>query len=129
MTDKRLLKAETERAKVEHELKQALIDIKNTEHETQICRKEQLDDKQRVETLLRERNAIARSRETAQERIKRLNHDLLLYGQAKTKIEHELDALTQSVDDVKRQMETVEKERDKYGLTIHGLEQQVRRIY
>ncbi|KMQ95066.1 putative coiled-coil domain-containing protein 147 [Lasius niger] len=125
LTDKRLLKAETERTKVEHELKQALIDIKNTEHETQICRKEQLDDKQRVETLLRERNAIARSRETAQERIKRLNHDLLLYGQAKTKVEHELDALTQSVDDVKRQMETVEKERDKYGLTIHGLEQQI----
>lgn len=126
--DKRLLKAETERGKLESELKQALIDVQNTEHRAQICRKEQLDDKQRVETLLRERNMIARSRETAQERIKRLNHEVLLCGQAKTKVEHELDTLTQSIDDVKRQVETVEKERDKYGLAIQGLKQQVRRI-
>lgn len=126
--DKRLLKAETERDKVERELKQALINIKNTEHNMQICRKEQLDDKQRVEALLREKNAIARSRETGQERIKKLNHELLLCGQAKAKVEHELDTLTQSIDDVRKQMETVEKERDKYSLTIHGLEQQVRRL-
>lgn len=127
--DKRLLKAETERTKLEREMKQALIDIQNTEHETRTCRKEQLDDKQRAEILLRERNMIARSKETAQERIKRLNHELVLCGHAKTQVEHELDTLTQGIDDVKRQMETVEKERDKYSLTIHELKQQVRRIY
>ncbi|XP_025262810.1 cilia- and flagella-associated protein 58 [Camponotus floridanus] len=125
LMDKRLLKAETERAKVERELKQALIDVQNTEREAQICRKEQLDDKQRVETLLREKNMIARSRETAQERIKRLNHELVLCGHARTKVEHELDTLTQSIDDVKKQMETVEKERDKYSLAIQGLKQQM----
>lgn len=126
--DKRLLKTETERAKLERELKQALIDVQNTEHKAQICRKEQLNDKQRVETLLREKNMIARSRETAQERIKRLNHELVLCEHAKTKVEHELDTLTQSIDDVKKQMETVEKERDKYSLAIQGLKQQVRGI-
>lgn len=129
LTSKRLLKTGTERAKLENELKQALIDIQNTEHEAQSCRKEQLDDKQRVEILLREKNMIARSRETAQERIKRLNHELVLCGHAKTKVEHELDTLTQSIDDVRRQMEMAEKERDKYSQAIQGLKQQVRRIY
>lgn len=126
--DKRLLKSETQRVRLEHELKQALIDVQNTEHKAEVCRKEQLDDKQRVETLLRQKNMIARSRETAQERIKRLNHELVLCGHARTKIEHELDTLTQNIDDVKKQMETVEKERDKYSLAIQGLKQQVRGI-
>lgn len=129
LMDKRLLKTETERAKLERELKQALIDIQNTEHEAQTCRREQLDDKQRVEVLLREKNMIARGKETAQERIKRLNHELLLCGQAKTKVEHELDTLTHSIEDVRKQMETVEKERDKHSLVIQGLKQQVRWIY
>ncbi|XP_072750545.1 uncharacterized protein [Anoplolepis gracilipes] len=125
LMEKRLLKTETERAKLESELKQALIDIKNTEHEAQTCRKERLDDKQRIEILLREKNMIARSRETIQERIKRLNHELVLCGHAKTKVEHELDTLTQNIEDIRRQMEIVEKERDKYSLTIQELKKQM----
>ncbi|KAL6434920.1 hypothetical protein ACFW04_005231 [Cataglyphis niger] len=122
---KRLLKTETERTKLENELKQALIDVQNMEHDAQLCRKEQFDDKQRIESLLREKNMLARSRETAQERIKRLNHELVLYGHAKTKVEHELDKLTQSIDDVRKQMEMVEKERDKYSQAIQGFKQQI----
>ncbi|XP_071574456.1 cilia- and flagella-associated protein 58, partial [Temnothorax nylanderi] len=125
LIDKRLMKAEFERSKLERELKQALINVKNAEHNVQTCRKEQLEDKQRVEILLREKNTIARSKETAFERIKRLNHELLLCGHSKKKIEHELDTLIQTIDDMKKQMEVVEKERDRYSLAVQGLEQQL----
>lgn len=121
-----MLKAESERSRLERELKQALISVKNAEHEAQTCRKQQLEDKQRVEILLREKNTIARSKETAQERIKRLNHELLLCGHGKKKIEHELDTLTQTIDDMKKQIEVVEKERNKYSSMVQGLEQQVK---
>ncbi|TGZ48733.1 Uncharacterized protein DBV15_12583 [Temnothorax longispinosus] len=126
LIDKRLMKAESERSKLERELKQALINVKNAEQNVQTCRKEQLEDKQRVEILLREKNTIARSKETAFERIKRLNHELLLCGHSKKKIEHELDTLIQTIDDMKKQMEVVEKERDRYSLAVQGLEQQVK---
>lgn len=126
LIDKRLMKAESERSKLERELKQALINVKNTEHNIETCRKEQLEDKQRVEILLREKNTIARSKETANERIKRLNHELLLCGHSKKKIEHELDTLNQTIDDMKKQMEVVEKERDRYSSAVQRLEQQVK---
>lgn len=126
LTDKRLMKAESERSRLERELKQALINIKNAEHNIQTCRKEQLEDKQRVEILLREKNTIVRSKESAYERIKRLNHELLLCEHGKKKIEHELDTLVQTIDDIKKQMEVVEKERDRYSSAVQGLEQQVK---
>lgn len=124
--DKQLQKTETERTKLEHELKQALIDIRNTEHELFSCRKGQLDHKQRIEALLREKNTIARSKENIQDRVKRLNHELVLCQQSRKKVEHELDGVMQIVDEVKRQLEVVEKERDKYNSMVQGLEQQVK---
>lgn len=111
---------------MERELKQALIDVKNADYEAQTCRKQQLEDKQRIEILLREKNTIARSKETAQERIKRLNHELLLCGHGKKKIERELDTLIQTIDDMKKQIKVVEKERDRYSSAVQGLEQQVK---
>lgn len=124
--DKRLLKTETERSRLERELKQALTDVKNTEYEARTCRKERLDEKQRVEALLREKNTLARGKETAQERIKRLNRELALCEQGKRKIERELDTMTQSSYDMKKQLEAMEKERDRYVLTVQGLERQVK---
>lgn len=126
LIDKRLIKAESEQSRLECELKQALINVKNIGYDIQTCRKEELEDKQRVEILLREKNTIARSKETAYERIKQLNHELLLCGYGKKKIEHELDTLTQTVDDMKKQMEVVEKERDRYSSAVQELEQQVK---
>lgn len=126
LTEKRLMKAEFERSRLERELKQVLINIKNAEHDVQTCRKEQLEDKQRVEFLLREKNVIARSKETAHERVKRLNRELLLCGQGKKKIARELDTLTQTIDDLKNQIKDVEKERDRYSSAVQGLEQQVK---
>lgn len=125
IVDKQLLKTEQERTRLEHELKQALIDIRNTEHEMFTCRKEQLDHKQRIEALLREKNIIARSKETVQERVKRLNHELVLCQQSRKKVENELDTVMHSIDEVKLQLETAEKERNKYSSMVQGLEQQV----
>lgn len=125
LIDKRLLKAEFERSKLERELKQTLNNIKNAERDVQTCHKERLEDKQRIEVLLREKNTVTRSKETAHERIKRLNHELLLCGNGKKKIEHELDMLTQTISDMKKQMAVVVKERDRYSSAVQGLEQQV----
>lgn len=125
LTDKRLLKAESERSKLERELKQALINVKNAERSIQTCRKEHFEDKQRIEILLREKNTIARSKETAYERIKRLNHELVLCGHGKKKIEHELDTLMQTIEDMRKQMEGVEKEKARYSSAVQRLEQQV----
>lgn len=124
--DKQLQKTETERTRLEHELKQALIDVRNTEHDVYTCRKEQFDHKQHIEALLREKNTIARSKETVQERVKRLNHELVLCQQSRKKVEQELDTVMHSIDEVKLQKEAVEKERDKYSLMVQGLEKQVR---
>jgi len=124
--DKRLQKTEAERSRIEGELKQALIDVHNTEQKMQVCQKEQLDDKQRIELLLREKNIIARGKESAQEQIKRQNRELVLCENSRKKIEKELDGALHSVDDVKNQMELVEKERDKYIAAVQELEQQVR---
>lgn len=126
LIDKRLMKAESERSRLEDELKQALINVKNAEHNVQTCHKEQLENKQYVESLLREKNTIARSKEIAYKQIKRLNYELLLYGVSKKKIEHELDTLTQTMNDMKKQMEVVEKERDRYSSATKRLEQQVK---
>ncbi|KYQ60810.1 hypothetical protein ALC60_00137 [Trachymyrmex zeteki] len=127
LIDKRLLKAESEQSKLKRELKQTLINVKNVEHDAQICRKEQLEDKQRIENLLREKNNIVLIKETAYERIKRLDHELLLCGHGKKKMEHEMDTLTQTIDDMKKQMEVVEKERDRYSTAVQGLEQKLER--
>ncbi|EFN88290.1 Coiled-coil domain-containing protein 147 [Harpegnathos saltator] len=123
--EKRLLKVEIERSKFEQDLRQAVIDIKNVEHKTVTCRKEFMDERQHVEVLLREKNILARNKEAAQERMKRINRELLLSEHAKRKIERELDILTQSSHEVKKQLELVERERDKCNLTVQELERQI----
>ncbi|KYM94520.1 hypothetical protein ALC62_14963 [Cyphomyrmex costatus] len=125
LIEKRFLKAESEQSKLKRELKQTLIIVKNVEHAAQTCQKEQLEDKQRFEILLREKNNIALSKETAYEQIKRLDHELLLCGRGKKKLEHELNTLTQTIDDMKKQMEIIEKDRDRYSTAVQGLEQQL----
>lgn len=125
LVEKRLLKSETERSKLERDLRQTITDVKNVEHEAHTCHKEIMDERQRVETLSREKNTLARSKKAAQDRIKRMNRELLLSEHAKRKIERELDALTQILYEVKTHLETVEKERDKCNLTVQGLERQV----
>lgn len=125
VAEKRLLKSETERSRLERDLRQVVIDAKNVEHEARACRKEFVDERHRVEALLREKNALARGKETAQDRIKRMDRELLLSEHAKRKIERELDILTQNTYELKTQLETVEKERDKCNWTVQGLERQV----
>ena len=126
LIDKRLLKAESEQSKLKRELKQTLIDVKKVEQDAQTCRKEQFEDKQRIKNLLREKTNITVSKETAYERIKRLNYELLLCGHGKKMMEHELDTLTQTINDIKTQMEVVEKERDRYSTAVQGLRQKVK---
>ncbi|XP_012060383.1 PREDICTED: cilia- and flagella-associated protein 58-like [Atta cephalotes] len=127
LIDKRLLKAESEQSKLKRELKQTLIDVKNVEQDAQTCHKEQFEDKQRIKNLLREKTNITVSKETAYERIKRLNYELLLCGHGKKMMEHELNTLTQTINDMKTQMEVVEKERDRYSTAVQGLGQKLER--
>jgi len=124
--EKQLQRIETDRSRVERDLKQSVVDYRNLEHDLFTCRKEQLDYKQRIEMLLREKNTIARSRETLQDRMKRTNYELLLCQQSKKKIELQLNMMTEAIDNIKLQMEAVEKDRDKYNLMTQTLQQQVR---
>ncbi|XP_032679289.1 cilia- and flagella-associated protein 58-like [Odontomachus brunneus] len=125
LVEKRLLKSETERSKLERDLQQAITDVKNVKHEAHTCHKEIVDERQRIEALSREKNMLARSKKTVQDRIKRINHELLLSEHAKRKLERELDTLTQILYEVKIHLEMVEKERDKCNLTVQGLERQI----
>lgn len=126
MIDKRLQKIEIERSKLESEHKQTLIDIKNIEREILICRKEQHDNKQHIETLLREKNILIHNKEIIQERVKRLNRELLLSTNSKKKIEQELNTVIQNVEDIKKKIKIIEEERDRYSATVQRLERQVR---
>lgn len=126
LVEKRFHKTEAERSRLESELKQALIDTNNAEQNMQVCQKKQLDDKQRIELLLRDKNTIARGKESAMEQIRRTHRELLVCENSRKKLEKELDAALHSVDEVKSQTEMVEKERDKYIAMVQELEQQVR---
>lgn len=126
VAEKRLLKSETERSRLERDLRQAVTDVKNIDREARSSHKELVDERQRVEVLLRERNTLARGKETAQDRIKRINRELLLSEHAKRKIERDMDILTQSSYEMKTQLEVAEKERDRCNLTVQDLERQVK---
>ncbi|XP_029037703.2 cilia- and flagella-associated protein 58-like [Osmia bicornis bicornis] len=124
-TTKRLQKLELERSDFEQQMKQALISMRNAEQETLIHRKQYTDKQQQIEVLLREKNILARNQETLGEQIKRLNHQLVVSDYGRRKIEAELDDTTRNVMELTKQLQTVEKEREKHSQTIKDLAYQV----
>ncbi|XP_015433569.1 PREDICTED: cilia- and flagella-associated protein 58-like [Dufourea novaeangliae] len=122
---KRLQKFESERSSLEQQLKQALATTSNREHELFTLRKQQIDKQQQVDVLLREKNILARTKETLSEHIKKQQHELVVYEYSRRKIEHELDSVTQNVDEIQKEMSIVEKERDKHSFVAQDLALQV----
>lgn len=122
---KRLQKLELERSDFEKQMKQALASMRNAEQETLIHRRQYIDKQQQVEILIREKNILARNQETLGEQIKRLNQQLVVGDYGRRKIEAELDDSARNVMEVTKQLQSVEKERDKHSQTIKDLAYQV----
>ncbi|XP_076227482.1 cilia- and flagella-associated protein 58 [Nomia melanderi] len=122
---KRAQKFESERSSFEQQLRQAVASTRNREHELFTLRKQQTDKQQQVEVLLREKNILARTKETLGDHIKKQEHEITVCEYSRRKIEYELDSVTQNVAAVQKQMSAVEKERDKNNLIAQDLAQQV----
>lgn len=123
---KRLQRVEMERSHLEQDLKQALAKTQNVEQEMVALRRQQVDRQQQIDILVRERNILARTKETQSEHMKRLNHETVVCEYSRRKIEHELDDAMQNVVEITKQLGMVEKERDKHNLLAQELAQQVR---
>ncbi|XP_076664868.1 cilia- and flagella-associated protein 58 isoform X2 [Andrena cerasifolii] len=122
---KRLQRAEMERSHLEQDLKQALAKRQNIEQETMTLRKQQVDRQQQIDVLVREKNILARTKETLGEHMKKLNHETVVCEYSRRKIERDLDDMVHNVAEVTKQLDTVEKERDKHNLVAQELAQQI----
>ncbi|KAG7201001.1 hypothetical protein KM043_003356 [Ampulex compressa] len=114
--EKRLLKIDADRSRLEAELKGAATSAKNAECETMALRRQGVEHRQRVEALLREKNVLARGKETTADRIKALEHELLVCEQGRKKIQRELEEATRAAAETRKQLEAAERERDKARL-------------
>lgn len=127
---KRIQRVEQERSSLDQQLKQALANIKNVEQEMLHLRKQIVEKQLQLEIAVREKNILARNKETSDEQIKRLNHEMMVCEYSKRKIEQELDSTLADVMDVERQLDMMEKERDKYNTVSKNLAQKVSvRVY
>ncbi|KOC62419.1 Coiled-coil domain-containing protein 147 [Habropoda laboriosa] len=122
---KRMQKAENERSSLEEQLKQTLARAKNAEHQMLTFQKQQIEKQQEMDIILREKNILARTKETLGDHIKRLNHEMVVCEYSRRKIEHELDSSMQDVMEAQKQLIAVEKERDKHNMTAQHLARQV----
>ncbi|XP_076230789.1 cilia- and flagella-associated protein 58 [Calliopsis andreniformis] len=122
---KRLQKVEAERTSFEQQLKQALTDIKKVETDVVSFRKLVMEKQLQMEALTREKNTLARSKETADEHIKRFRQEMVVCEYSKRKMEHELDDAIGDTIEVKKKLHAVEKERDKYNTMAQDLAQKV----
>ncbi|XP_026674723.1 cilia- and flagella-associated protein 58-like [Ceratina calcarata] len=122
---KRLQKLTQERSSLDQQLTQALVDKKNAEHQQAIGRKQLVDKQQEMEIILREKTILARTKETLNDQLKRMQHEMVVCEYSRRKIEHELDSSMQDVMEIEKQLEAVEKERDKHSSTAQHLAQEV----
>ncbi|CAL7944366.1 unnamed protein product [Xylocopa violacea] len=122
---KRLQKIENERTALEQQLKNTVARVHTAEHQRMMHQKQLMDKQQEMEITLREKNILARSKETLGDQIKRLNHELVVCEYSRKKIEYELDSSMQDVIELQKQLDAMEKERDKHNLTAQQLAQQV----
>ncbi|XP_076767182.1 cilia- and flagella-associated protein 58 [Xylocopa sonorina] len=122
---KRLQKIENERSSLEQQLKNTMARAQNAEHQSTMHQKQLMDKQQEMEITLREKNVLARSKETLGDQIKRLNHEMVVCEYSRKKIEYELDSSMQDVIELQKQLDATEKERDKHNFTAQQLAHQV----
>ncbi|KAK2585378.1 hypothetical protein KPH14_010053 [Odynerus spinipes] len=123
--EKKFMKIDYERVRLEQELKQANTTVKNVDHEMAMLRKQQFDDKQQYEALMREKNILARSNETLKEHVRSLNHEIAVLDASRKKLEHELNNGIHREAELKKQVEAIEKDRDRCNFEARELAQRV----
>ncbi|XP_043500421.1 cilia- and flagella-associated protein 58-like [Polistes fuscatus] len=125
MLEKKFLKIDYERSRLEQELKQAMTNIKNVDYEIATFQKQQFKDKQQYEALMREKNIFARTSENLKKHVRSLNHEMALINASRKKLEYALNNSTYREAELNKKIVIIEKERDKCNSEIRELLQRV----
>ncbi|XP_015188466.1 PREDICTED: cilia- and flagella-associated protein 58-like [Polistes dominula] len=123
--EKRFLKIDNERSRLEQELKQAITNVKNVDYEMGLLQKQHFEDKQLSESLMRDKSIFARTIENLKEYIKSVDHEMAVVSASKKKLEYELNNGVYRENELKRKIEIIEKERVKCNFEIRKLSQRI----
>ena len=123
---KKIIKEEKIRNTVEEELKQAQLSHRNAEMEVESLQKQLEDDKKLKDKLLREKETLGKTITGLKETIKALHVEANIHEQIRKKMEASLEDVGQILDESKRKMVHLEKERDKYCHEAKELGDQVK---
>ncbi|KAI4501245.1 hypothetical protein M0802_003618 [Mischocyttarus mexicanus] len=119
--EKRFLKIDYERNRLEQELKQATTNMKNVDYEMGIFQKQQFEHKQQYEALMREKNILARNNENLKGQVRNLDSEMTVINASRKKLEHELNNGIYREAELNKKIETIEKERDKCNFEVRKL--------
>ncbi|XP_035722569.1 cilia- and flagella-associated protein 58-like isoform X1 [Vespa mandarinia] len=123
--EKKFLRLNYEKSKFEQETKQAIINLKNADHEITIYQKQQMEDKKQYELLTRDKNILARNNENLKEQIRAFEHDIMMHNVSRKKLERELNNSIYREIELKKEIETIEKERDKCNFQVRELVEKI----
>ncbi|KAI4483156.1 hypothetical protein M0804_008211 [Polistes exclamans] len=123
--EKKFVKIDYERNRLEQELKQAITNIKNVDYEIATFQRQQFKDKQQYEALMRDKNILARTNENLKEHVRNLDHEMAVINASRKKLEYELNNSIHREAELNKKIETIEKERDKCNFETRELLQRV----
>ncbi|XP_043668806.1 cilia- and flagella-associated protein 58-like [Vespula pensylvanica] len=123
--EKKFLKLHCEKVKLEQDIKQAITNVKNADYEITIFRKQQLEDKKYYETLMRDKNILSKANENLKEEVKALNHEILVHNLSRKKLERELNNSIFRETELKKQIETIEMEKDRCHFEVRELVEKI----
>ncbi|XP_047351046.1 cilia- and flagella-associated protein 58-like [Vespa velutina] len=123
--EKKFLRLNYEKSKFEQEMKQAIINLKNADHEITMYQKQQIEDKKQYEILTRDKNILARNNENLKEQIRAFEHDIMVHNVSRKKLEREFNNSIYREIELKKEIETIEKERDKCNFQVRELVEKI----
>ncbi|KAL2726697.1 cilia- and flagella-associated protein 58-like [Vespula squamosa] len=119
--EKKFLRLNYEKGKLEQDIKQAITNVKNADHEITIFRKQQIEDKKHYDALIRDKNILSKTNENLKEQVKAFDHEILVHNLSRKKLERELNNSIYRENELREQIETIEKERDRYNFEMREL--------
>lgn len=123
--EKKFLRLNYERSKLEQETRQAMINLKNADREIILFQKQQAEDKKQYETLTRDKNILARANENLKEQVRAFEHDIMVHDVSQKKLERELNNSIYRENELRKEIDNIEKERDKCNFQMRELVEKV----
>ncbi|XP_043272110.1 cilia- and flagella-associated protein 58-like [Venturia canescens] len=124
-TTKKILRNDSVRLKLETDVEQARVSLRNAELEVNNLRRQVDDEKKATSGVIREKDALAKTITGLKEKLRRAQHSLTAFEIGKRKTEAELEETMQEANELRNKVERIEKERDRLNQEVAELAQQV----